>query len=187
MAETSAQDLSVQPSAGTVADVMRPPVTTVDQDDHLAAAAYLMKRAGATALVVLAGDERTERPIGIITETDVVHAVADGKDVNDVRIHDAMTINPTVITAATSIRDAAEAMTSGRFRHLPVVGDAGLVGIVDIGDVCRALLGPPPDPPAVLARGGDPPDPPAVPARGGDPPDPPAVPAREGGPPDPPE
>jgi hypothetical protein len=31
-------------------------------------------------------------------------------------------------------------MTSGRFRHLPVTGDAGLVGIVDITDVCTALL-----------------------------------------------
>jgi CBS domain-containing protein len=31
-------------------------------------------------------------------------------------------------------------MTSGHFRHLPVVGDAGLVGIVNITDVCRALL-----------------------------------------------
>jgi CBS domain-containing protein len=33
-------------------------------------------------------------------------------------------------------------MTSGHFRHLPVVGDVGLVGIVDIADVCRALLEP---------------------------------------------
>jgi hypothetical protein len=33
-------------------------------------------------------------------------------------------------------------MTSGHFRHLPVVGDAGLVGIVDITDVCLALLDP---------------------------------------------
>ena len=31
-------------------------------------------------------------------------------------------------------------MLVGHFRHLPVVGDAGLIGIVDIGDVCRALL-----------------------------------------------
>ena len=41
-------------------------------------------------------------------------------------------------------------MTTGRFRHLPVMGDAGLAGIVDITDVCRALLeadvsGPPAD------------------------------------------
>jgi CBS domain-containing protein len=33
-------------------------------------------------------------------------------------------------------------MTSGHFRHLPVVGDAGLAGIVDITDVCRALIDP---------------------------------------------
>jgi CBS domain-containing protein len=44
-------------------------------------------------------------------------------------------------------------MTSGHFRHLPVVGDEGLVGIVDITDVCRALLEPGvPPPPAGLAQ-----------------------------------
>ena len=31
-------------------------------------------------------------------------------------------------------------MTNGRFRHLPVVGDHGIIGMVDISDVCRALL-----------------------------------------------
>ena len=59
---------------------------------------------------------------------------------NSTRIHALMTARPTVINATTSVRDAAKAMTSGHFRHLPVVGDAGLVGIVDITDVCRALL-----------------------------------------------
>jgi CBS domain-containing protein len=124
----------------TVADVMRPPLTTVEQDDHVAAAAYLMRHAGATALTVL--DAQTGQPIGIITEADVAHAVADGKDVNSVRIHDLMTTRPTVIDTATSVRDAAKIMTAGRFRHLPVVSDAGLVGIVDITDVCRALIEP---------------------------------------------
>ena len=46
---------------------MRPPLTTVDQNDHVAAAAYLMRHAGATALVVLGGQE-TNQPLGIITE-----------------------------------------------------------------------------------------------------------------------
>ena len=36
--------------------------------------------------------------------------------------------------------DTAKIMTTGRFRHLPVAGDAGLVGVVDITDVCRALI-----------------------------------------------
>ena len=123
----------------TAADVMRPAPATVEPRDHVAAAAYLMRHAGATALVVLGGQE-TNRPLGIITEADIVHTVADGKDVNEVRIRDVMTTGPMVVSAETSIPDAAEMMTTGHFRHLPVVGDAGLSGIVDIRDVCRALL-----------------------------------------------
>ena len=140
MAETSAQQPPGQAHRhpATVGDVMRPPLTTVDQNDHVAAAAYLMRHAGATALVVL--DGQSNRPLGIITEADIVHTVADGRDVNEVRIRDAMTTGPTVVAAETSIADAAETMTTGHFRHLPVVGDAGLTGIVDIRDVCRALL-----------------------------------------------
>ncbi len=122
----------------TAADIMRPPLTTVEQSDHIAAAAYLMKHAGVTALMVL--DARTGQPAGIITEADIAHAVADGKDVNITRIYELMTTSPTVINSTTSVRDAAKVMTSGHFRHLPVVGDAGLVGIIDITDVCRALL-----------------------------------------------
>jgi CBS domain-containing protein len=126
------------PPPATVADVMQPPVTTVEQNDHVAAAAYLMKRANATALIVT--QAQTGQPIGIITDADVSHAVADGRNPNDVRIYQLMTANPTVVKTTTSIRDAAKVMTSRRFRHLPVVGDVGLVGIVDITDVCRVLL-----------------------------------------------
>jgi CBS domain-containing protein len=122
----------------TVADVMRPPVTMIEQNDHVAAAAYMMKRADATALIVT--QAQTGQPLGIITEADISHTVADGKNPNDVRIYQLMTADPTVVSTTTSIRDAAKVMTSKGFRHLPVIGDAGLVGIVDITDVCRALL-----------------------------------------------
>ena len=136
------------PPPATVADIMQPPVTMVDQNDHVAAAAYLMKRADATALIVT--QAQTGQPIGIITDADVSRAVADGKNPNDVRIYELMTAHPTVVSTTTSIRDAAKVMASRRFRHLPVTGDAGLVGIADITDVCRALLqadvsGPPAD------------------------------------------
>lgn len=139
MAETAAEQPPGQRRhLATVGDVMRPPLTTVDQNDHVAAAAYLMRHAGATALVVL--DGQTNQPLGIITEADIVHTVADGRDVNEVRIRDVMTIGPTVVTVDTGIPEAAETMTTGHFRHLPVVGDGGLTGIIDIRDVCRALL-----------------------------------------------
>ena len=90
----------------TAADIMRPPLTTVEQADHVAAAAYLMKRAGATALMVL--DARTGQPAGIITEADIAHAVADGKDVNSVRIYELMTTRPAVIN--TIIRSASPSL-----------------------------------------------------------------------------
>jgi CBS domain-containing protein len=122
------------------ADVMRPALTTVETNAHLAAAAYLMKHAGETALVVI--DEQARRPIGLVTDADIAQAVADQLDVNQVRIQDLMVTNPTYVNATATIREAAEVMITGRIRHLPVVSNAGLVGIVDIGDVCRALLGP---------------------------------------------
>jgi CBS domain-containing protein len=124
-------------AAATVADLMLPPLATVTQHDHVAAAAYLMKHAGTTALMVV--DAQTSQPAGIITEADVAHAIADGKNVNDVRVNAVMTTRPAILTT-TSIRDAATTMTARHFRHLPVAGDAGLLGVVDIIDVCRALI-----------------------------------------------
>jgi CBS domain-containing protein len=120
---------------------MRPALTTVEPNDHAAAAAYLMKHAGTTALVVV-NDKDARRPAGLVTEADIVHAVADGKDVNVVRVQDLMTARPTVVPAATSIRDAARTMIAGHFRHLPVVDDTGIIGMLDIGEVCGALLDP---------------------------------------------
>ena len=139
MTAVSAQKSSFQSpaAAATVADLMRPPLTTVSQHDHVAAAAYLMKHTGTTALMVV--DAQTGQPAGIITEANVACAIADGKDVNDVRVHAVMTTRPAIITTA-SIRDAAKIMTARHFRYLPVAGDAGLLGVADITDVCRALI-----------------------------------------------
>lgn len=139
MTSVSTQKPSFQSQAApvTVADVMQPPLTTVNQHDHIAAAAYLMKHAGSTSLVVV--DAQTDQPAGIITEADIIHAIADGKDINDTWVDAVMTTRPAVITT-TSIRDTAKIMTARHFRHLPVASNAGLLGVVDIIDVCRALI-----------------------------------------------
>src|SRR5260370_38934421 len=63
MADATAQHSAPRPP--TVADIMHPPVRTVVQNDYVAAAAYLMKRADATALIVT--QAQTGRPIGLIT------------------------------------------------------------------------------------------------------------------------
>ncbi len=136
-AAASASSVPVSPPA-TVADIMRPPITTVTPNDHVAAAAYLMRRARATALVIL--HTQTSQPIGLITEADIVQLVADGRDADEVRIHDLMARQLSLIEAAASIRDAANTMITGHFRHLPVISQGQLVGIIDITDICRALL-----------------------------------------------
>ena len=63
--------------------------TTVGQYDHVAAATYLMKHAGTTALAVLDG-QRSNQPIGCITETEIATAMAQGQDLNETRIRDLM-------------------------------------------------------------------------------------------------
>ena len=69
---------------------------TVDRYDHAAAAAYLMRHHGATALAVLDGD-RSNPPVGIITEADIIQAAADGKDLNKVRVQELMSQSPDAI------------------------------------------------------------------------------------------
>lgn len=127
------------PGPLTVADVMQHATTTAALDDHVAAAAYLMKHAGTTALVILT--EGTGRIAGIVTDTDVANVVADGQDVNQVRIREIMKHEPAVVDRHASVREAAELMVARHVRQLPVVDDAGgVIGIVDINAACRGLL-----------------------------------------------
>jgi len=142
--ERSAPGPSPRPARppATAADITRPSAATVGEYDHVAAAAYLMKHARSAALVVL-GAQPGNPPIGVITEADIARAVADVMDVNKTRIHDLLTARPAAIPAAASIRDAARTMVNGGFRQLPVADGTGWIGIVDIADVCGALLAPP--------------------------------------------
>ena len=105
--DVSAQESSFHSlaAAATVADVMQTPLTTVNQHDHAAAAAYLMKHADTTALMVV--NARTGQPAGIVPEADIARAIADGKDVNDVWVDAVMTTRPAFLTT-TDIHHAAK-------------------------------------------------------------------------------
>src|SRR5262249_6168734 len=123
----------------TVGSVMRSPVTTVERKAHLEAAAFLMHRAGDSAVVVVTDPEQ-RKPIGVVTEADVTTCVASGRDVNEVRIEEMISSDPVTVTPETSVRAAAELMIKRHIRHLPVVDHGRLVGMVDVTDACRALL-----------------------------------------------
>jgi len=66
--------------------------TAVDQYDHVAAAEYLMKHTGASALPVLDG-QHSDQPMGCITETDIAEAMAHGKDPDETRIRELIVPN----------------------------------------------------------------------------------------------
>ena len=125
-------------SPATVGALMRPATTTVEPDSHVASAAWLMKRAHDSALVVTSDDGRV--PIAVITDADVSQAVADGLDLNDTRINQLHLPRPVTVQPGTSVAEAAERMLDLTTPHLPVMDDGRLVGLVDMMAVCRALL-----------------------------------------------
>jgi CBS domain-containing protein len=125
-------------SSVTVGELMRPATTTVEPDAHVASAAWLMKRANDSALVVTSDDGRV--PIAVITDADVSQAVADGRNLNDTRINQLHLRRPAVVQPGTSVEEAAGRMLELTTQHLTVMDDGRLVGLVDMMAVCRALL-----------------------------------------------
>lgn len=82
-----------------------------------------------------------ERLIGIVSERDVVRRLhAGGADLLSSVVADIMTTDVTTCAPGDDVESLAAVMTSGRFRHLPVVIDGKLAGIVSIGDIVKARI-----------------------------------------------
>ncbi len=78
---------------------------------------------------------------GIVSERDVVKALAaNGPGLHTVNAGDVMTANVTTVDPSTTINDAMELMDRGYFRHLPVLDNGTLVGIISVRDVVRARI-----------------------------------------------
>lgn len=90
------------------------------------------------AVLVVSGDGALK---GILSERDVVRSLAEnGAGALDRTAADLMTSNVTTATPQTTVAAAMELMTAGRFRHVPVLDDGRLVGLVSIGDVVKAKI-----------------------------------------------
>ena len=78
---------------------------------------------------------------GIISERDIVHCLArHGGAALDLRVAEAMTRSVQTVTPRTTVGEAMAAMTAGRFRHMPVLEEGRMIGIISIGDVVKARL-----------------------------------------------
>jgi len=98
-----------------------------------AAKALGERRVGAVVVADGAG-----RVLGILSERDIVRAIgAGGGDALSEAVSQHMTANPTTVGEDADIDELMQVMSSGRFRHLPVVEGGRLVGIVSIGDIVK--------------------------------------------------
>ncbi len=112
-------------------------VLTVKPDQLVSEAIEQMEDISAGTSVVMNGGN----VIGIISERDVIRKVIlKGKSIADVKVEDIMSKDLTTVTPETSLDDCMQLMTDKRIRHLPVLRDKTLCGIVSIGDVVKYLI-----------------------------------------------
>ena len=113
----------------TVAEVMTKDVLTVEPTASIGEAAEKMNAARVGAIVVI---EDFVRIVGIVTERDLLRAVASRARAAEARVRQWMTPDPLTIGPETSIDEAAKIMFEHNFRHLPVVKDGRSLGIVSL-------------------------------------------------------
>jgi len=113
-------------------------VVTVPAKSSIADAIRTMHAEKVGAVLVPDGEAC---PVGIFTERDVVRLYADGdRNLDTVAVESRMTCSIVVGRLSTSVDEALGLMTEGRFRHLPVIEEGRLLGLVSIGDLVKVKL-----------------------------------------------
>jgi len=121
-----------------VEDGMSSVVLTVGPGHTLREASRQMAKRGVGAAVVL--DPEQPGP-GIITERDILLALAQGQDPDSEQVGNHLSENLTFATRDWSLERAAEAMVRGGFRHLVVVDGGETVGVLSMRDIVRCWTG----------------------------------------------
>ncbi|MGQ0849767.1 MAG: CBS domain-containing protein [Actinomycetota bacterium] len=114
---------------GTAARVCGPETT-------IRAAAAAMSERGHGSLGVVEG----MRLLGVITERDLVRAMAAGADIDQVTVATYMSRDPDTFSPEFDVREAADWLAETGYRHLPVVEDGELLGIISIRDILLSLV-----------------------------------------------
>ena len=119
-----------------IADLMNRDVVAVAPEDTLGEAAAKMTEMGIGAVVV----SDFGRMIGILSERDIMRAVADRVHSSEARVREWMTADPVTATTETSVEEAGRTMLENGFRHLPVVDGERAIGMLSIRDVAQHQL-----------------------------------------------
>ena len=113
-------------------------VATIAPEDSVADALAMLKQHGVGALVVSPDGGQVA---GILSERDVVRRLADaGAEALTHRVSDLMVTEVFTCDRTSHVDELMNLMTERRFRHVPVVEDGALVGIISIGDVVKCRV-----------------------------------------------
>jgi CBS domain-containing protein len=113
-------------------------VVTADPHVSIADAVKLLAARRIGAVVVTGADRRI---VGILSERDIVRALADkGSDALAAPVAEVMTRKVDTCSLNQTVSELMEQMTSGKFRHVPVVEQGRLAGIISIGDVVKSRV-----------------------------------------------
>jgi CBS domain-containing protein len=113
-------------------------VVTIDPGVSLGEAVRLLAEKRIGAALILGADRRI---VGIISERDVVRALAEGgAGALDEPVSRTMTRKVETCTESETVASLMERMTAGKFRHMPVVDQGRLAGVVSIGDIVKHRL-----------------------------------------------
>ena len=116
-----------------ISAIMTTDLVTVGPEYNVADVASLMDARHIGSVIVLEDD----RVLGILTERDILKVVGGGEDPKNVAAHEALTDDLIAIGPDASVEEAAQEMTMAKVRHLPVISDEGLVGIISMRDLVR--------------------------------------------------
>ena len=114
-------------------------IYTIAADADLETAITEMDRNGVSALIVT----EAERPVGILAERDVLrcHLRNRNRAFDEIRVAEAMTARLIVANADDPVSDAMSVMIQADIRHLPVIQDRRLAGMLTLGDLVRRQVG----------------------------------------------
>ena len=118
-----------------VSEIMTAAAVTDRADDTVAEAARKMWQEQTGSLLVMDGEDL----LGIITERDILKAVATGAPLQETRISEVMAKDVVTVHPGVSLREAAGVMTDKWIRHLPVVDRGKVVGILSQRDLAGVL------------------------------------------------
>src|SRR4051794_29837731 len=120
-------------TASTVAEVMSAPPVTAAPSELISEAAARMRDRGVGSVIVV--DD--ERPIGILTERDLVRFGAAGADAGGTKVSEWMTGDPDCVAPDLLVQDAFASLATHGYRHIPVVDGDRLVGVVSMRDLMK--------------------------------------------------